>query len=451
MNVPEVRYVVADDDVRIAYQDFGDGPPVVLIPTALGHLEGYWEFVRLRQLYERLAANLRILLFDHRGNGLSDGFTDPPSIGDRTLDIKAVMDDTGVERAGLLGFDFGSQLAVAFATTFPERVDRLVLWNSRVGASAAGRAKELNPAGEYQPATAEDQSSFVEAVGVTVHDDWVNTSPSVVDHPDDMASLPRFQRLVGTRDVFRRQLESVAQIDVTHLAPLINAPTLITHSADDPSRHHVGFSRVLAELIPNSTLVEFEGHDHMFWMSDNWREMADAAISFLADAEIETPVERAFAVVMFTDIVDSTRASGRAGDAKWRSQLDSHDHISRRVIETEGGSIIKTTGDGVLATFASPTAALTAAANLRGELANSGIAIRAGLHAGEIEIRGDDISGAVVNLAARVEQVAGDGDIYVTRSLRDLVLGSAHRFEPAGHHSVKGFDGEWELHRLVTG
>ncbi|MDX1469821.1 MAG: adenylate/guanylate cyclase domain-containing protein, partial [Acidimicrobiia bacterium] len=417
----------------------------------LGHLEGYWEFVRLRQLYERFAANLRVLLFDHRGNGLSDGFTDPPSITDRTLDIKAVMDDAGLERVGLFGFDFGSQLAVAFATTFPERVDRLVLCNSRVGASAAARAKELNPAGEYQLATPEDHSTFVDTVGVTVAEDWMKTSPSIAGDPDGMALLPRFMRMVGTRDVYQRQLESVARVDVTDLAPLITAPTLITHSVDDPSIHHVGFSRVLAELIPNSTLVEFDGEDHMFWMSENWREMADASIRFLADAEIQAPLERVFAVVLFTDIVGSTHSSAAVGDAKWRSQLDSHDQISRRVISSGGGNVIKTTGDGVLAIFDSPTAAITTAAKLREELSNSGIAIRAGLHAGEIEVRGDDVSGAVVNLAARVEQVSGDGEIYTTRSLRDLLLGSTHRFEPAGHHNLKGFDGEWELHRLVTG
>ncbi len=446
MDVPEVRFVIADDGVRIAYQDFGDGPPVVLVPASLGHLEGYWEFLRLRQYYERLAANLRILLFDHRGNGLSDGFTDPPSIVERTLDIKAVLDDAGVERAGLLGFDFGAQLAVAFATMFADRVTRVVLASSRVGAGATERANVLNPAGEGQ-----STALFpVDTVGVTVDDAWVRTSPSLKDQPEVLASLPSFQRMVGTRDVHQRQIESVADVDVTHLAPRVTAPTLITHSVDDRSRFHVGYSRVLAELIPHATLVEFEGEDHMFWAGDNWREIADAQIRFLADADVRVPVERAFAVILFTDIVESTRSAVSAGDSKWRSQLDSHDHIAERVVGGAGGTIVKHTGDGVLATFSTPTRAITAAASLRRDLAAKGIAIRAGLHAGEVEVRGEDVSGAVVNLASRVEQAADDGAIFVTRSLRDLVLGSDHEFESAGEHTLKGFDDTWELYELLA-
>ena len=445
MDIPEVHFVVANDGARIAYQDFGDGPPMVLVPASRGHLEGYWWFLRLRQYYERLAANLRVLLFDHRGTGLSDGFTEPPTLSERTLDIKAVMDDAGVDRAGMLGFDFGAQLAVAFATSFPERVDRLVLANSRVGPSATERANHLHPVGAEQSTALFPN----ELIGVELDPAWVETSPSIEDDPD-LSSLSRFERLVGSRDRQQRQADSIVEIDVTDIAPHVAAPTLITHSVNDRSFFHVGYSRVLAELIPHATLTEFEGEDHMYWVGDNWREVTDAHIEFLADGVIRAPVERDFAVVLFTDIVGSTSSSTTVGDVKWRSQLDSHDHVSKRVIEAGGGTLVKNTGDGVLAIFKSPSEAVTTSATLRRALAAIGIDIRAGLHAGEIEIRDDDVSGAVVNLAARVEQTAADGDIYVTRSLRDLLLGSNHEFVSAGEHNLKGFEGTWELHKLIA-
>jgi len=228
--------VIADDDVRVAYQDFGDGPPVVLVPTVLGQLEAFWDFVHLRHFYERLAANLRVLMFDHRGNGLSDGFVDPPSLIDRTLDVKAVMDAAGVDQVSLLGFDFGSQLAIAFTVEFPERVDRLVLANSRVGESAKARADALNPDAGDRPAA----RYGLDEVGVAVDEGWVRTSLSLAKYPDVLRWMPRFERMVGTRDVHRRQTESVADVDVVLLAPLVTAPTLVTHSVDNRSRHHVG-------------------------------------------------------------------------------------------------------------------------------------------------------------------------------------------------------------------
>jgi class 3 adenylate cyclase len=207
---------------------------------------------------------------------------------------------------------------------------------------------------------------------------------------------------------------------------------------------------VLAELIPDSTLVEFEGEDHMFWLADNWKEVTDAHIRFMKDADVKAPVERSFAAVVFTDIVESTRTSLVSGDSEWRIKLDAHDRITRQVVHRHQGVVVKHTGDGILATFKMPSQAIEAIVEMRDELTASGIPIRAGIHAGEIEIRGEDVSGAVVNLAARVEQAADEGDIYVTKSLRDLLLGSAQRFERAGDHTLKGFDGVWELHRLVA-
>ncbi len=451
MDMPEVRYVITDDDVRIAFHVFGDGPDTVLVPGMLTHLEGMWQHLLIKRLYERMAANLRVFVFDHRGSGMSDGFTEPPRLEDRVLDIKAVMDATGLETANMIAFDAGAQVAIGFAAWEPDRIQRMVLINARPGDSAWARAHELNPAGEDRnpAATVEAAIAGADTQGVEIAESFTYFNPSAKKHPDVLATLPSFDRLVGTRDAFRRQIESVAPLDVVDIAPLVRAPTLVSHASGNRVRH-VGHARVLSELIPDSTLDEYSGEDHMFWLADDWRDIADSHIRFVTDSIVEVPAQRRFAVVLFTDIVASTHASVESGDEEWRRRLDTHDRISERVVTQHEGLIIKQTGDGVLAIFDTPSTAIDAASQLLDELKQSGISIRAGIHAGEVELRGTDIAGGVVNLAARVEQSATDGEIYTSKAIRDLLLGSDHQFEHAGSTELKGFDGTWDLYRVVT-
>jgi class 3 adenylate cyclase len=451
MEAPEIRYVIADDDVRIAYQDVGSGTPLILVPTYWGHAEGNWGVEHLRRLYERLAANLRFLTFDHRGTGMSDGFTEAPALEDRVLDIRGVMDDAGLERANLLGFDFGAQVAIGFAAAHPDRVDRLVLMNSRVGAAAKPAADELHPGAEEPDPLSRVEAALgaVDKVGIEVAESFGRFTPSVLKYPDVLREMPRLQRMAGSRDAYRRQIQSVAGVDVTTLAPDVRTPSLVTHMSGN-LLHHVGYARLLAELIPDATLLEFEGSDHLYWFADNWREITDTHIGFVTDAEIRGAAERRFAVVVLTDMVGSTRASLASGDQEWHRKLDTHDRICEQVVSRHDGSILKGTGDGVLATFNAPSQAVEAALECRSSLAESGIRVRAGIHAGEVEVREGDISGAVVNLTARIERAAGDGEIYTSATIRDMLIGSAHVFEPAGSHRLKGFEGDWPLYRVVA-
>jgi class 3 adenylate cyclase len=183
----------------------------------------------------------------------------------------------------------------------------------------------------------------------------------------------------------------------------------------------------------------------MYWISDNWKDYIDAGITFVANTTVEAPLERRFAVVIFTDIVGSTATSVDSGDSEWRNRLDMHDRVSDRIVTEHGGAMVKSTGDGILATFHMPTSALDAALELNNELSIANISIRTGLHAGEVEVRGTDISGATVNLAARVQQAAADGHIYTTTTIRDMLIGSPYQFNDAGAHTLKGFDGTWQL------
>jgi class 3 adenylate cyclase/pimeloyl-ACP methyl ester carboxylesterase len=449
MDVPKIEFVETDDGLRIAYQVFGDGPPAVMVPIATSALQGYWEPGPLMVALERMAANLRVALFDHRGSGLSDDFDVPPTLSERALDIKAVMEATGMDRTSLNGFEFGAQVAVAFAAEYPDRVERLVLHNARVGRSARAMADELAPNAPDRLPTfiSEGNLAKLDKLGIEVDDDTVYLNPSMANHPDQVEQLLKFERASGSRSAQKRQVVSTTDADIVDIAPQVKASTLIIHSIGNRI-DHVGYARYLSQLIPDATLLELPGDDVMYWLSDNWKDYADAGITFITDTTIDAPIEREFAVVMFTDIVGSTATSVDSGDAEWRSRLDMHDRISGRIVTEHGGSMVKNTGDGILATFRMPTSALDAAHELKSELSKANIGIRIGMHAGEIEIRGTDISGATVNLAARVEQAAEDGHIYVTKTISDMLIGSTYSFDDAGPHLLKGFDEEWRLFRV---
>jgi class 3 adenylate cyclase/pimeloyl-ACP methyl ester carboxylesterase len=449
MDTPPVEFVETDDGLRIAYQVFGDGPPSVLVPGMTSALQAFWDPGPIMSSMERTAANLRVALFDHRGAGLSDDFDVSPTLSERALDIKAVMEAAGMERASLMGFEFGAQVAVAFAAEYPNRVDRLVLTNGRVGRSARAAADELAPNAPEPLATfiSKDNLAKLDNLGIEVDEDTVYLSPSLAKHPDQFEQILKFQRLAGSRSVQKRQVVSATGADIVEIAPSVEAPTLIIHSIGNRI-YHVGYARYLTQLIPDATLLELPGDDLLYWLSDNWKDYVDAGIAFVTDTTIDAPLERKFAVVMFTDIVGSTATSVDSGDSEWRSRLDMHDWVSGRIVAAHGGSVVKSTGDGVLAMFDLPSQALDAAQELKIELSKGNIELRIGIHAGEIEVRGTDISGATVNLAARVEQAATDGQIYTTKAVRDMLIGSTYGFDDAGSHSLKGFEEEWRLFRI---
>jgi pimeloyl-ACP methyl ester carboxylesterase len=246
MDTPTVEFVDTDDGLRIAYVVFGDGPPAVLVPVASSALQGYWEPGPLMSLLERTAANLRVALFDHRGSGLSDDFDESPTLSERALDIKAVMDATGMVRASLIGFEFGAQVAVAFAAEYPNRVDRLVLTNARVGRSARAKADGLAPNAPEPLETfiSKDNLAKLEHVGIEVDEDTVYLSPSLAKHPDQFEQVLKVERMSGSRSLHKRQAVSATDADIVDIAPQVKAPTLIVHSVGNRI-HHVGYARYL--------------------------------------------------------------------------------------------------------------------------------------------------------------------------------------------------------------
>jgi len=428
---------------------WGEGPTTVIAPPVISNIEVAWENDYYRRVFERLGKHVRVVAFDKRGIGMSDPFDEPPTNETRIRDFLAVMDTEDVERAHVSGLSEGGVMAQLFAVAHRDRVDRLVLSNTWSPVDSRHRLAEL--ADGPLPTREELLAHWA---GVIEH--WGQPDSPVVpwimpsrgDDESYRAWHARFERRTATQAGFRHQFESLVALDTGGIPQQIEAPTLITHTTGDQVLN-VAHGRVLAELIPGARYIEFDGDDHFYWISPNWREIVDAHLEFLTGSPASPVVQRSFAAVLFTDLVGSTAAASQVGDQEWADLLDRHDRIAERVVAGHGGTIVKTTGDGVLATFAGPSLALQAAAAMRSELSHLGLQMRAGVHAGEIEDRDGDISGFAVNLAARVESAASEGEIYVTSTVRDLLLGGTFRFEDAGEHDLKGFDGSWQLCRLV--
>lgn len=450
MEVPDVRFATTDDGIRIAYQAWGEGPTLVLTPALLSHIEVSWESELYRRVLERLGRHLRVIHFDKRGMGLSDGFDDHQTSERRIADFLAVMDAERIDRATVSGVSEGGVMAVLFAATYPERVDKLIVVNSvsphrywdrleRLGSDARVEHSEVRRRwDDIVDGWASDPAVMV---------DWV--MPSLSGNESFLRWTARLQRMAASQDAIRRQVDSVFHLDAGDAVERVQAPTLILHSTGDRVLD-IGHGRILAELIPDSRIIEIDDADHFWGVGPNWKRFVDAYIEFITGSSPSDVTTRRFATVLFTDMVGSTEAAAAAGDDSWHEILDSHSRICDRAVTSAGGRIVKSTGDGVLAVFDSPSAAVDSALALRHDLQPVGIDIRAGIHAGEVEVHDDgDISGLAVNLAARVEQAAPDGEIYVSSTVRDLLLGGTHKFEDTGEHDLKGIDGRWTLCRLA--
>lgn len=448
MQVPETRYA-RSGDLRLAYQVFGEGPRLLSIPPLLSNVEVVWEHEYCVRVLERLGRHFTVVHFDKRGIGLSDRPEGLPTLTERIADIAAVMDAVGWDRSHLFGMSEGGLMAQLFAAHHPDRVDRLYLHNTGAPARYARQLADVRRDGDAPVVWPQD----IFAGFAAVLDGWPENAqtlvdwfmPSVRDNESFVRWQGRVMRLSASPKDFRRQVEGVMMLDAGDAPERIVSPTLITHNRGDrvmPIAH----ARLLAELIPGSRLVELDGDDHFSWVSANWRESIDGAIEFLSGSAARTTSSRRFATVLFTDIVASTSQSAALGDDGWRSVLDGHDRLARRLIAEHGGRVVKSTGDGLLAVFDMPSAGVGCGRDLCRELAGIGVQIRAGVHAGEIEVHDDgDISGIAVNLAARVEQRAGDGELWASSTVRDMLLGGTHTFTDQGEHTLKGIDGQWRL------
>ena len=449
VDVPGTHYATTGDGLRLAFQQWGEGPRLLIVPGLITHTELVWEHELYRLPREQLGQHLNVVEFDKRGIGMSDRFDRLPTLDERLDDIACVMDAVGWDRANLFGISEGGVMSQLFAARFPERVDKVVFLNTFVSRRYFSRLPALVQEGD--PPLSE--YSDLDAKFARLRDTWSEDPSFMVDFmmPSQTGNLSnerwvgRFQRFSATPADMWAQYESANDLDAGDAPERIIAPALVMHVKGDRVLP-VANGRLLAELVPDAIYREFDGEDHHAWCMDSWRDLTDAIIEFCTGVRPERITRRQFAAVLFTDIVNSTQQSTLAGDAGWCEILDSHDRVTRRSVEAHGGRVVKSTGDGVLAVFAMPSQGVAAAMALLKEVGEIGLEIRAGVHAGELEVRDDgDVAGLAVNLAARVEQSASDGELWVSSTVRDMTLGGGVDFVDKGEHDLKGIDGLWRL------
>ena len=434
---PETRYAKSGD-VHIAYQVVGDGPlDLVYAPPWIGNMELFWEEPSYARFLKRLASFSRLILFDKRGTGSSDRGAEIPMIEQQVDDLTSVMDSVGSERAALLGASEGGSLCTFFTATRPERTSALIL----CGAVATTRWSPETP----WALTRENFEAWIQIV----ERDWGRPlaielfAPSVAHEKRFREWWARLLRLAASPAAAIALLRMLVEIDVRPVLPTIRVPTLVLHCTGDRVVN-VEHGRYLGRHIPNAKYVELPGTDHFPYLGD-----ADAILAeieeFLTGVRPLPEPDRVLATVLFTDIVTSTERSAQVGDRRWKDLLDQHDAFIRRELERHRGRLVKNTGDGILATFDGPARAIRCAQAIAASVKLLGIDIRAGLHTGEVELRGEDVTGIGVNIAARVMETAGPGEVVVSSTVKDLVAGSGLRFVDRSTHDLRGVPGEWRL------
>jgi class 3 adenylate cyclase/pimeloyl-ACP methyl ester carboxylesterase len=437
---PETDYAKTPGGHHIAYQVLGDGPLDLIYVHGVGHLDGQWEEPRYAQFLRRLASFSRLILFDMRGTGLSDPvpLSDLPTLEEWTSDIDVVMDAVGSSRAALVAATDGGPMAIYFAASHPDRTSALVL----AGTTARVTEDVDYPEGDNPEAIERLLAGLDNTWGRQPSKDFVRTaSPADADDAALADWWVRYQQQAASPGTALAIIRMNVATDVRHVLPTISVPTLVLHGADDVLTSSAQ-TEYLARHIPEARHVEVPGTGSWCWRTDG---MANEIQEFLTGVRDMPEPERVLATILFTDIVGSSTRASDLGDRRWRDLLDHHDDVVERQLERFDGRGVKWTGDGVLATFSGPARAVRCAVAIREGLRRLGLEITAGVHVGEIELRGVDVGGIAVHIAARVQALAQPGEVLVSRTVVDLVAGSGIDFEDRGEHELKGVPRSWRL------
>jgi pimeloyl-ACP methyl ester carboxylesterase/class 3 adenylate cyclase len=427
---PETRYAKSGD-VHIAYEVFGEGPVnLVVVPGFVSNVEVFWDQPDFSRWQLRLASYARMARFDKRGTGMSDRVAELPGLDQRMDDLRAVMDAAGMDQAAVLGISEGGALSVLFAATYPNRCRALVLY----GAFAHYWSTEEALAANLR---------YVDQAWGTGGSLPI-FAPSRANDPAFQRWWGRYERLGASPAAVSALLRMYTLIDVRDVLPTIRTPTLVIHRTGDRCVP-VECGRFLAERIPGARYIELPGIDHIPAIGDNAMEIADGIGEFLTGAKAPVAADTVLATVLFTDIVGSTEKAAALGDRQWRDLLDNHHVTIRRNLALFRGHEVKTTGDGILATFDGPARGVRCACAIADETKSLGIEVRAGLHTGECEVMGDDYGGIAVHIGARVAALAGASEVLVSSTAKDLVAGSGLRFSEYGIKSLKGVPGVWSI------
>lgn len=428
--------------LNIAYQMFGEGGvDLVFIPGWASNVENIWTLPEFTDFAQKLAQFARVILLDRRGTGLSDPVPDPPTFEERMDDVRAVLDAAGWARAAIFGVSEGGPMAMLFGATHPERVAGLILYGTFARFSRApdyphGFPPEINARWlatiEANWGTGELSRYF---------------APSVAGDEAEMRRLARLERLAMSPGTAHKLFTMLTQTDVRHVLPAICVPTLVLHRTDDgPVR--VGHGRYLAEHIPGAKYVELFGDDHMPMMGDV-EPLLNEVREFLTGEQAVPEIDRVLTTILFCDLVDSTTYAAQLGDRAWKDRLERFYALANEKLKHLRGRLLDSAGDGLFAAFDGPARAVRCGAALVEAVKALGLQLRVGVHTGECEVLGEKYSGIAVHLGARVAGAAEPGQVLVTSTVKDLVVGSGLRFEELGARMLKGVPEPWALYRLA--
>jgi class 3 adenylate cyclase/pimeloyl-ACP methyl ester carboxylesterase len=423
----ETRYAL-NGDLRVAYRASGEGPrDIVFVPNWFTNCEVFPELPSIQGWVEAMTSLGRLIVFDQPGNGASDPVTPDalPTLEQWADSITAVLDDLGSREAVLLVSSGTVATGALFAATHPSRTIALVVLEGYTG----------------QAVPEEIPASFIANWGTGEMERASN--PDMPWNEDIRAAWARHERLAASPATFDLLFRLVLELDVKAILPTIRVPTLVVHHTND-TLVLPEYGKDVADHIPDAKYVELPGRNTYHFV-EPWRESFQAIHQFLTGQQAEVADDRVLATVLFTDIVDSTRRAAEMGDRDWHALLDAHDAVVRAQLCRFRGREVNSTGDGFLAMFDGPQRAIRCAIAIRDAVGALGIEVRAGLHTGECEVRGDDIGGIAVHIGARVSASAGPNEVLVSSTLRDLVIGSGLAFDDRGAHQLKGVPGDWRL------
>jgi len=433
----ETRYAL-NGDLHVAYRASREGPrDIVFVPNWFTNCDVYPELPSIQGWVEAMTSLGRLIFFDQPGTGASDPITPGalPTLEQWADSISAVLDDLGSREAVLLASDSGSVTGALFAATYPSRTTALVVLE---GFASTIRTDGRDPD--------EIRAAMVAMWGTGEFQHAIN--PDMPWNEEIRATWARLERLAASPETVALMWPLVSEADVRAVLPTVRVPTLVLHHADDPFVTPTQ-GKYVADHISDAKYVELPGRN-VFHFVEPWRDSFQEIAEFLTGQQAEVAEDRVLATVLFTDIVDSTRRAAEIGDRDWHALLDAHDAIVRAQLTRFRGREVNTAGDGFLAMFDGPQRAIRCAMAIRDAVQTLGIQVRAGLHTGECEVRGDDIGGIGVHIGARVSALAGPNDVLVSSTLRDLVIGSGLDFEERGAHALKGVPGEWHLFAVAS-
>ncbi len=438
--LPRTRYGDSDG-VSIAYQVFGSGPAdLIYVPGWISNVELMWDEPVLASILRRLGTFSRVITFDKRGTGLSDRvpLDQLPGLEERMDDVRAVMDEVGVEKATLFGHSEGGNMCQLFAATYPDRVDKLIL--------ASTYAKRVWSEDYPWAPRPEDRAAEIARMEQNHGDPGQIPTYMLGERTDDSAFrdwLARYFRLSASPKAAAHLLEMNTHMDTRAALPLIQAPTLCLYRAEDEDVD-VEEGRWIAERIPNAKFVELPGNAHVFWSLDPG-PFVDEIEEFMTGHRESAAPERVLATVLYTDIVGSTDRAVTMGDTAWKGLLERHNRVVRDQIVRFRGTEVDNAGDGFLSVFDGPGRAIRAAFAIADNVAPLELEITAGIHTGEVEVMGSGYAGITLHIGARIASLAGPSEVLVSRTVKDLVVGSGLEFVDRGFHTLKGVPDDWQV------